>query len=194
MSIPSLRSLNAADTTQYSSRPELQPPVQSYSTYQQQAYPGYQPAHTPSQTSALDGPPHTISPVQGHDSASTTTTQKPKSRKRKRHDEQQDEDDEHDEAKEKTKGEKGAETKKRKDKDKDDRDTLIALRDKVADIIYDIASQNIADREEFEKAWRLLMELNKEIDDNTEKYIWWNGTRPNRRGRDRAVPERKQED
>lgn len=194
MSISSLRSSNAADTTQYSSRPELQPPVQPFSTYQKQAYSGYQPAQTPSQTSALDGPPHHVSPVQQHDSASTTTTQKPKSRKRKRHDEQQDEDDEVDEAKEKTKGEKGAETKKRKDQDKDDRDYLIGLRDKVAAIIHDMASQGIPDRDEFEKAWKLLMELNKEIDGNTEEYLWWYGARPDRRGRDRAVTERKKED
>jgi hypothetical protein len=168
--------------------------MQPYNSFHPQAYPGYLSTHTPSETPAVDGTPRSIAAVQQHDSASTTTTQKPKSRKRKRHDEQQDEDDEGNEAKEKTKGDKGAGTKQRKKQDKDDRDTLIALRDKVAAIIYDMASQRFPDWDEFEKAWRLLMELNKEIDGNTEKYIWWNGVRPERRGRDRAVPERKQED
>jgi hypothetical protein len=57
-----------------------------------------------------------------------------------------------------------------------------------------MASQGIPDRDEFEKAWKLLMELNKEIDGNTEEYLWWYGARPDRRGRDRAVTERKKGD
>lgn len=38
------------------------------------------------------------------------------------------------------------------------------------------------------------MELNAEIDGNTELYLPWYSTRANLRKTDRAVPERKKED
>jgi hypothetical protein len=172
-----------------------------YNSFHPQAYPGYSSAHTPSHTPAVDGTPHSVAPVQQLDSTSTAAAQKSKDRKRKRHDKEQDGDDEDDEddevkkkAKAKAKAEEGAKTKRRKEQDKKDREFLIDLRDKVADKIYKMVSQGSPDRDAFEQQWKLLMKLNKEIDGKTEKYIWWNGVRPERRGTDRAVPEREQED
>jgi hypothetical protein len=169
--------------------------MQPYNSFHLQAYTGYSSAYTPSQTPAVDGTPHSVAPVQQLDSTSTAAAQKSKSGKRKRHDKEQDGDDEDDEAKKKAKAKArlGAKTKDRKKQDKEGREFLIGLRDDVAAVIYEMASQGIPDRDEIEQQWELLMELNREIDGNTEKYIWWNGVRPERRGTDRAVPERKKE-
>jgi hypothetical protein len=166
-------------------------------------YPGHQPAHISPQTSAVNGTPGSIAPIQQHDSASTSTSLEPISRKRKEHAAQQEEENEDGEATKKSKGSKsskgdqGVQTKTRKAQDKVDRDFLIRLRDEAASRIFDMASRHIlpgAEWDAFQQQWERLMELNREIDGNTEEYISWGSTRSNLRKTDRAVPERKKED
>jgi hypothetical protein len=171
-----------------------------------QAYPGHQPADTLPQAPAVNGTPGSIGSVHHTRSASTSTAQNSNSKKRKRHDEQQEEDNEDSEANKKTegskgskgsKGDKGVQTKNRKAQDKVDRDFLIRLRDEAASRIFDMASRHIlagAEWNAFQQQWERLMELNREIDGNTEEYISWGSTRSNLRKTDRAVPERKKED
>jgi hypothetical protein len=163
-------------------------------------YPGPQPVDTPPQTSAVNGTSVTTAPDQHTGSASTSTSQKPDPEKRKRHDEQQEEGNEDGKPTKKTggsKGDKGVQTKNRKAQDKVDRDFLNRLRDEAASRIFDMASRHIlpgAEWDAFQQQWERLMELNREIDGNTEEYITWGSTRSNLRKTDRAVPERKKED
>jgi hypothetical protein len=177
--------------------------MQPYNSFHPQAYTGYSSAYTPSQTPTVDGTPHSVAPVQQLDSASTAAAQKSKDRKRKRHDEEQDGDDEDDEddeakkkAKAKAKAEEGAKTKRRKDQDKKDRLAARKRRDIVAARIFNMATRNMlpAERVAFQHEWRRLERYTQIIDGDVEEYIWWNGVRPERRGRDHAVPERSEED
>jgi hypothetical protein len=146
------------------------------------------------------GIPASVALDQQNDSVGVETAQRSKPRKRKIRDEEQEaeEDEEKDKkANKKSKAAKGVETKARKEQDRLDRKSLSRLRDEVASRAFEMASQHIpagAERTAFEEQWDLLKVLNKEIDDNAEEYITWNGTRPNLRKSDRAVPERKQKD
>lgn len=71
------------------------------------------------------------------------------------------------------------------------------MRDEVASRAFDMASQHFPDaaaRAAFQEQWDTVMELNREIDNNTELYLPWYSTRASLRKTDRAVPERKKED
>jgi len=106
-------------------------------------------------------------------------------------------EDGHKDAKTKNKGDKGVQTKERKKQDWEARKELSRIRDEAADRAFEMASQYILDgaaRIAFQQQWDFVMELNREIDDNTEKYLPWYSTRLSLRKGDRAVPERKKKD
>ena len=188
--------------------------------FQQEAYPGYRHTFTTPPLPAADGTPfpaahdhqHVLASIESAppepvstnpastEPASAETTKKPRQRKRKRPADQQEEgegDDEQKDAEKNNKGDKGVITKGRKEQDKKDRETLSRLRDEAASRVFETASRHIpagAESVAFRQQWDLVMELNAEIDGNTELYLPWYSTRANLRKTDRAVPERKKED
>lgn len=200
--------------------PGPQDPRQYNSPFQQQDHPGHRPAYTTPHFPAADGfslptaydhqhvlastvsartEPVITGPA-STEAASAETTKKPRQRKRERRGNQREGEEEGNrqkETKKKNKGDKGVITKGRKEQEKKDRKTLSRTRDEAAARALEMASRNIPDdeaRTAFEQQWESVMGLNREIDDKTEKYIFWCSTRSNLRKTDRAVPERKQKD
>jgi len=202
---------NISDTTQNyrTDFPGLPNSQQYNNPFQQQAYPGYLPAYSTPRTPAAGGVP--LSAASGHqhvlastesvstEPASTEPTQKPKRKPKKpvkQHDGGEGEDG-HKDAKTMNKGDKGVQTKERKKQDWEARKELSRIRDEAANRAFEMASQYIPDgaaRIAFQQQWDFVMELNREIDDNTEKYLPWYSSRLSLRKGDRAVPERKKED
>ncbi|KAK6003606.1 hypothetical protein QM012_009377 [Aureobasidium pullulans] len=171
----------------------------SYTPYAQHAYPALQPAQTWPQAATYNTAPLPVAPVQQATSSGIGAIQRASLSRRRRHQEEEGQEDEDDDQQNKkfyrkSKSEKGIETKKRKKQDVADRRDLSQLRDEVATRLFEMAQQHLPPNvvRAFSEHFDMLMELNQEIDRNTESYIEWNGTRPNHRQSARAVPKRRQ--